>query len=169
MGQRDYAFEALAEVTGTDWEVGRGELNSALKAIREQSETLDAYLLADEIHERAKMYRQVMPDVMCTPSALAKHWKRVEAEAVKPKGTNLSAYKACATCGGDRFVVVATRKPQQSQWARERGIAPDESELIEEMAACPDCNPSVDASFHRGDGSKFRPIDPAKTRELMNR
>lgn len=74
---RDYAYEALAEVTATDLNAGRGELNAALKSIREQSEIEDDYLLADEIHERAKMYRALMPDVMLTPSALAKHWLRV--------------------------------------------------------------------------------------------
>lgn len=167
MTERNYSFEALAEVTGTDWKEGRGELNAALKSIREQSVISDDYLLADEIHERAKMYRQVMPDVMCTPSALAKHWKRVEEEVTKPKGTNLTAYKECATCGGDRFVVVATRKPQQSEWMRERNISPDETELIEEMAPCPDCNLAVDASFHRYDGPKIVPPDPAKVREMM--
>ena len=79
-GKRDYAYEALAEVTSTDMNAGRGELNAALKSIREQSEIADSYLLSAEIHERAKMYRHLMPDVLCTPSALAKHWKRVHEE-----------------------------------------------------------------------------------------
>jgi hypothetical protein len=93
MSTRQYDFEALAEVTGTDWEVGRGELNVALKIIRAQSEITDGYLLAAEIHDRAKMYRHVMPDVMLTPTALAKHWKRVQEEATKERGTNLTAEK----------------------------------------------------------------------------
>ena len=87
--ERDYAFEALAEVTGTDWTTGRGELNAALKSIRAQSEVEDSYLLGAEIHERAKMYRSLMPDILCTPSALAKHWKRVfEETQQRPKFSN---------------------------------------------------------------------------------
>lgn len=77
---RDYAFEALAEVTSTDWNTGRGELNKALMLIREQSEIEDSYLLSAEIHERAKMYRAVLKNALLTPSALAKHWKRVKEE-----------------------------------------------------------------------------------------
>lgn len=80
MTQRDYAFEALAEVSATNWETGRGELNAALKSIRFQSEIEDSYLLAAEIHERAKMYRLVFEGAALTPSALAKHWKRVKEE-----------------------------------------------------------------------------------------
>lgn len=89
--ERDYAFEALAEVTSTDWNVGRGELNAALKQIREQAEESDSYLLGAEIHERAKMYRFVYASVALTPTALAKHWQRVKAEAkaMRRGGTNL--------------------------------------------------------------------------------
>ena len=39
---RDYAYEALAEITSTDWAVGRGELNSALRDIRKQAEIPDS-------------------------------------------------------------------------------------------------------------------------------
>ena len=86
---RDYAFEALAEVSGTDWEVGRGKLNAALKSIRAQCEIEDSYLLADEIHERAKMYRALFPNAALTPTALAKHWKRVFEETQRrPKFSN---------------------------------------------------------------------------------
>jgi hypothetical protein len=169
---RDYAFEALAEVTGTDWKTGRGELNAALKSIREETEVEDSYILADLIHERAKMYRQAMPDVMLTPSSLSKHWKRVLEETSRKPATqtNVSAaFTNCATCGGDRLVVVALRKPQQSAWMRERGIEPDETEMIEEMAPCPDCNAGTDTSFRRGDGSLARALDPAKVREMMAR
>lgn len=77
---RDYAYEALAEVTATHPDEGRGQLNAALKSIRTQSEIEDSYLLSDEIHERAKMYRALFPDVALTPTALAKHWERVYAE-----------------------------------------------------------------------------------------
>jgi hypothetical protein len=81
---RDYAFEALAEVTGTDWEVGRGQLNAALRDIQKQAEVTDSYLLGAEIHERAKMYRAVFMGAALTPTALAKHWTRVF-EETKPR------------------------------------------------------------------------------------
>jgi hypothetical protein len=78
---RDYAYEALAEVTSTDMSVGRGQLNAALRDIRiQEPELTDSYLLSAEIHERAKMYRVVFSDVALTPTALAKHWHRVKAE-----------------------------------------------------------------------------------------
>ena len=82
--ERDYAYEALAEVTATHPSEGRGQLNAALKSIRAQSEIEDSYLLSDEIHERAKMYRSLFPDVALTPTALAKHWVRVF-EEMKPR------------------------------------------------------------------------------------
>jgi hypothetical protein len=88
---RDYAFEALAEVTSTDPEVGRSALNAALKSIREQMPELDSYPLADEIHERAKMYRALFENAALTPTALAKHWKRVKEEGKKVRGSNLHA------------------------------------------------------------------------------
>ena len=84
MRERDYAYEALAEVTATDMDAGRGELNSALKSIRAQSEITDSYLLSAEIYDRAKMYRAVFENAVLTPSALAKHWKRVF-EETKPR------------------------------------------------------------------------------------
>lgn len=88
---RDYAYEALAEITSTDWTVGRGELNAALRDIRKQEPDLDSFLLSVEIHERSKMYRQVFPGVALTPNALAKHWQRVKSESSKPQGQNLHA------------------------------------------------------------------------------
>ena len=157
MSARDYAFEALAEVSGTDWVQGRGELNAALKSIREQSEIEDSYLLADEIHERSKMYRQVFADAVLTPSALAKHWKRVFEEAERPKGTNLHADLGCETCGGDKFVLVNLRAV---------GDKDVTAVNFEEWAPCPDCNHG-DVSFWRPDGTKFRPPDPARVREMM--
>lgn len=95
--RRDYAFEALAEVTAADPEVARGELNAALRDIRKmESEVADvdnSYLLADLIHARAKMYRAVFPNVALTPTALSKHWLRVLEENTKLRrgGTNLHA------------------------------------------------------------------------------
>lgn len=81
---RDYAYEALAEVSSTDSSIGRGQLNAALRDIRSQEpELTDSYLLSAEIHERAKMYRTVFPNAALTPTALAKHWHRVKAETHK--------------------------------------------------------------------------------------
>lgn len=172
---RDYPFEALAEVTGTDWNTGRGELNAALKLIRDESEIEDGYLLADEIHERAKMYREIMgPDVLLTPNALAKHYTRVYQETEKrrsPATKGINQYAAptqCETCGGDRFVVVATRPVKQSTWMKERGIVPPEDAATEEYAPCPACSPHLDTTFYRHDGTPVRPPDSARVREMMN-
>lgn len=162
MREREYDFEALAEVTGTDWTVGRGELNSALKSIREQSGIEDGYLLADEIHARAKLYREVMPDVMLTPNALAKHWLRVFEEAEKRKAsrptTNAHAEAThCTLCNGDRFVLVNLRAIAGMDVAQVHH---------EEYAPCPDCN-QADVSFWRHDGTRFTPPDPSRVREMM--
>jgi hypothetical protein len=95
--EREYSFEALAEVTNTDPEIGRERLNAALRDIRAQEPALasieNSYLLGAEIHERAKMYRRVFEDTALTPNALSKHWLRVKEEASKKKrgGTNLHA------------------------------------------------------------------------------
>lgn len=166
--KRDYAYEALAETTGTDPTEGRGALNAALRSIKDQAGIDDSYLLADEIHVRAKLYRQVMPEVVLTPNALAKHWVRVveEAQVRQSRGTNLHVTVECETCGGDRFVLVGTRPVVQSVWMRERGIEAT-GEEIEEYASCPDCGPEV-TPMRRSDGTMFVPPDPAAVREKMN-
>lgn len=168
--ERNYSFEALAEVTSTDWNEGRGELNRALKSIREQAEIEDDYLLADEIHTRAKMYRQVWPELTLTPNALAKHWLRVFEEADKKPAqlTNQSVDVACATCSNDRFVVVSLRKPVQTPWMKEHGFEPSD-QMIEEMVPCPDCNADANTEMRRFDGTLVRSPDPARVREMMSR
>lgn len=170
MAARDYAFEALAEVTGTDWRTGRGELNAGLKSIREEAEVEDSYLLADLIHKRAAMYREVMPGVMLTPTALAKHWRRVLEESERknrPQSTNRSVQPTrCSTCDGDRFVVVRLRSPDQTIWMDEHGIKANPKEFHEEHAPCPDCNPQ-EITWRRHDGSVFRVMDPAAVREAL--
>lgn len=90
---RDYAYEALAEVTSTDQSVGRGSLNAGLRDIRALEPALasDSFLLSDEIHHRAKLYREMFPDMALTPNALAKHWVRVKEDAPKKRGVNLTA------------------------------------------------------------------------------
>ena len=162
MASRDFAFEALAEVTGTDWNTGRGELNAGLKSIREQTEVEDAYLLGDLIHTRAKMYREVMPDVMLTPTALAKHWRRVLEESAhrnRTQAVNRTAQTtACKTCGGDRFVTVRLRSPHNKEVT---------DQFYEEVAPCPACHSAIDVSYTRFDGSRFRGMDPAAVREAL--
>jgi hypothetical protein len=74
----------------------------------------------------------------------------------------------CETCNGHRLVVVATRLQEQTFWMKERGITPSD-DPYEEWAACPDCNTAADASYHRFDGTKFVPPDPAKVREMLSR
>ena len=38
---------------------------------------------------------------------------------------------------------------------------------IEEYAPCPDCSPTIDASFWRYDGTRATPPDPARVREML--
>ena len=176
MAERDYAFEALAEVTSTDWNAGRGELNLALRLIREQEPDLadDNFMLAEVIRARAKMYRAVFGiEITLTPTALAKHWLRVfeesEARSSKARTTNQPAPDVeCSTCGGDRFVLVGTIPAVTTAWMEEHGIKAPDGAATETYAACPSCNPT-DTSFWRGDGSRSRALDPEKVRELMGR
>lgn len=114
MRPRDYAYEALAEVTASDPTVARGQLNAALRDIRAQHPALasaeDSYLLGAEVHERSKQYLAVFPDAALTPNALAKHWTRLPEEARKLKrgGANLH---------------VPEPEPTYSPVARERNLA----------------------------------------------
>jgi hypothetical protein len=166
---RDVAFETLAEVTSTDWNVGRGELNKALQSIREQS-GLDGDFLVHQIRRHAVKYRALFgDDVTLTAPALAKHWKRVEAETERPRGTNqFTSRDECTTCGGDRFVLVATRKPIQTEWMRLHKIEPSKTHTLEEWAPCPDCNAVVHES-RRFDGTKIATPDAGRTREMLRR
>jgi hypothetical protein len=152
---RDYAYEALAEVTNSDMEGHRGELNAALRLIRGMTDQVD-YELATAIRDHAARYRVVMgAEIMLTPGALAKHWHRVEAETQRKTGTNLTVTTDCSTCEDDRWVVVGTRP------------ALDDT-FFEEVAPCPDCN-STEIWFRRFDGTIFRSPDAAKTREMMKK
>ena len=151
--ERDYAYEALAEATSTDMTVGRGELNAALRDIRiieMEIAGLDmSYELGDLIHQRAKQYRLNWPEMSLTPTALAKHWTRIEVEAPKPVyAPPTSNDDRCSTCQAD-YVVLVARRPDGS----------------EEYAPCPDCAMATDATFWRHDGTKFSPMDPGLVRE----
>lgn len=130
MPQRDLSFEALASATSTDWNVGRGELNAALKSIRDQMPDVDDTELATEILYRAKLYKEFMgPTIALTAAALAKHWKRVvEQQKNDRPATNVTVpLTGCQTCDGMGLVLVRVR--------------PSDNPLsgFEEYGICPDC------------------------------
>lgn len=152
----DYPYEALAEATGTNQSTGRGELNAALKIIRQQT-TLTGQLLAGEIKVRARQYRRLMPEVVLTPTALAKHWTRVAEEAERPSGVNLNSGGQCPTCEGDHFVPVGTTAIHTNHG---RNLE------VETYAPCPDCGPQ-DVHWWRPDGSRAQTPDPGQVREMM--
>lgn len=82
--QPDHAFDALAEVTGTDvaglTHTARGALNKALAEIRGAwSGTPDA--LPAEIRLRATRYLTQMGDCRITATALAKHWSTLNEQS----------------------------------------------------------------------------------------
>lgn len=154
MRQPDLAYEALAEATSADMEGSRGELNRALKLIRDQTDAIGEHL-ASEIRTRAQMYKQVMPDVILTPTALAKHWQRLEVESRRqPHATNRTAQVGtdCETCDGDRMVLVQTRPAPKGAY--------------EEYACCPACNPSNSSYWLQG--RKIAALDPDLVMERMN-
>ncbi len=99
--KKDLSYETLAATTGTDWNTGRGELNKSLALIREEMPDVEDTLLADEIRLRARMYRNLMPNMLLTPTALAKHWKRV-VEATRPAPKQVGH---CETCDDHRLVL----------------------------------------------------------------
>jgi len=161
---RDEAFEVLAHVTGTDWSAGRGELNKALASIREQADGEEE--LQYEITERARLYRRQFPNAALTPTALAKHWKRVYEESRREQGTNLSSSRICETCRGNRFVIVGTRPLPTTIWMREHGFKARGE--VDEAAPCPSCNAEAKSSFRRHDGSMFVGPDAGRVMEMLD-
>ena len=82
-------------------------------------------------------------------------------------GTNRSAKPTeCATCGGDKFVVVRLRSPEQTAWMNDHGLKASRDSFHEEMAPCPDCNP-IEVIYHLVGGKKFRSMDAAATRQAL--
>ena len=158
---RDYAFEAMVEVTGADISQltndERGRINRALKELRVFIE--DSYVLADAIHEHAKAWKIVYPDIAITPQALTGNWSSIlgkAADITKPRTTQSPSpdvprpgFAICETCNGDRMVWVGTR------------------DGFEEWAPCPDCNSHANVDFWRADGSRFRSPDSAPVRMRM--
>lgn len=87
----------------------------------------------------------------------------------KDHGTNRSApVTRCDTCGGDRYVTVRLRAPEQTEWMREHNIKPSTTSMYDEVAGCPDCNPQ-EIVWRRHDGTVFRTLDPAAVRQLLIR
>jgi hypothetical protein len=126
MIERDISFETLAEVCGADitqlTSSSRGQLNAALRQLREAHPDLADLELALVIEDKAKAYRQVMPDVLLTPSALIKHWPSLEAQRDRQQ-----AYPEprdpydCPTCDGLRLI-------------------PATDVFVSGYAPCPSCN-----------------------------
>ncbi len=87
MSERDLSWEALVRETAANPHMERGQLNTALKAIRAAafSEGLLEDGLPEEIRLRAQAYRERWPQLTLTPTALAKHWFRVIAEVPSVK------------------------------------------------------------------------------------
>jgi hypothetical protein len=83
---RDPAFEALVQVTNATLSIEHGATRKALAAIDDEyaheigcKPTREE--LAAEIRARGAAYRRTFRGRVCTPSALAKHWNRVEASS----------------------------------------------------------------------------------------
>lgn len=83
--ERDLAWEALVETTHANPAIERGQLNTALRAIREASltEGLAEESLPEEIRLRGRAYQAVFSGCALTPMALAKHWFRVLAQPIQ--------------------------------------------------------------------------------------
>jgi hypothetical protein len=166
--ERDYSFEALVEVCGlvlsevTDME--RGRVNKALKELREVHP--DDYLLADLIHDRARMYRDVYEGAALTPQALVGNWSQLadkhdEWRKAQVVHTNVYAPDdGCQTCGGDKLIVYSQRPAGMD------GV-PGTIHTYEEFAPCPDCNSGASVGFWRADGSRFNPPDPSQVRRRI--
>lgn len=82
-------------------------------------------------------------------------------------GTNRSATPTrCELCGGDRYVTVRLRAPEQTAWMRQHGLKPSTVSFHEETAPCPDCHP-VEITHWRFDGSLFKTMDAGAARHLL--
>ncbi len=79
---RDLLFEAIAEVCAIRWtdatESELGELRRSHREIKGANGT------PEQVRRKAEIYRRMYPGAALTPSALAKHWSRLE-EANIPK------------------------------------------------------------------------------------
>jgi hypothetical protein len=136
-------------------------VNAALKQLREIY--VDDVALPMMIHERASAWAVVYPEITLTPQALTGNWSSIlqaaeqtrtqlkERESEKRRVSNAHARRGCTTCGDDHFVSVGY-----------------DDKGYEQVAPCPDCGPSGDTSYWV-QRRKVEVMDPAKTREMMDR
>lgn len=94
---RDELFEAVAEVCGIDWQAGltkteRGEINNAVKQLRDVGATVA------QVHAKARAYRERWPGMDLTPSALVKHWSKIDAPRTNGHPTTVHE-DVCPDCG----------------------------------------------------------------------
>lgn len=82
---QDPCWEALIRATNAHPTMERDLLNVGLKGIRASclDEGIPFENIPAEIELRAAAYRKVFPNCTITPVALAKHWRRVVAEAAR--------------------------------------------------------------------------------------
>ena len=81
----DPLWNAMLAACGIDGttitKTGRGQVNAALKELREIGAT------PADIDAKAKVYRKTWPDASLTPSALVKHWAALATKAEQVKRT----------------------------------------------------------------------------------
>ena len=82
---KDPLWEAMLEVCGINGDTltrsSRGQLNSAVKELRDVGAT------ADEVRAKAGVYRKTWPAVSLTPTALVKHWSQLATRSEVKKRT----------------------------------------------------------------------------------
>ena len=163
MTEPDLIFEALCEACQIDWHDMTKDQRGRVNAARKQLADLygDIQTLPEMIAERAVAWKVVYPDIPLTPQSITGNWASIipaaelvqdrakETKADQRKVTNAHAKKGCQTCGDDHMVSVGY-----------------DSNGNEEVAPCPDCNTSANATYWVN-RRKFTPMDPAKTREMM--
>ena len=153
---RDLSFEALVEVTGASIAAERGALNKALQMIRMEEPELEDEDLAMLVRLRAESYRKAWPHMALTPTALAKHWGRIEESVQKPTYAEpLGQPSRCPTCDGHKMVLV-----------RERS-SPNPRSGFDEWAPCPSCNSTTSGNYWRTDGSRHQVLDPEEVRKVI--
>ncbi len=90
----DEAWEALVRETLAHPDLERGQLNTALRAIRKAAAEEGIEDVPGEIRRRADGYRATFPNCSLTPIALAKHWYRVVAPPVSSVTATLDRLRA---------------------------------------------------------------------------
>lgn len=82
-----------------------------------------------------------------------------EFDQEKTPGTNRSVRPSrCATCGGDRWIVVRLRSPETTLWMQNHGLNASTTSFHEESAPCYSCNrPAYD---------KIRGMDASLAQQL---